>query len=150
MVKVLVLCNVLCWPWGFCKFRFLSFFRSLFACFSLFTLYIFPTSFLVERYFNLFLMELILPFTACKARNRFYKFEMKFQSFCSTRSSSLCACFGASSSSNFGAMKLGIIGVTTSLSSSKPRIIVRAPTPLWHKVTIETNFKTIKLVRFMF
>uniref|UniRef100_A0A0A0KW55 Uncharacterized protein n=1 Tax=Cucumis sativus TaxID=3659 RepID=A0A0A0KW55_CUCSA len=71
-------------------------------------------------------MELILPFTACKARNRFYKFEMKFQSFCSTRSSSLCACFGASSSSNFGAMKLGIIGVTTSLSSKSSRMTVCA------------------------
>ncbi|KAE8649000.1 1-(5-phosphoribosyl)-5-[(5-phosphoribosylamino)methylideneamino] imidazole-4-carboxamide isomerase, chloroplastic isoform X5 [Cucumis sativus] len=51
---------------------------------------------------------------------------MKFQSFCSTRSSSLCACFGASSSSNFGAMKLGIIGVTTSLSSKSSRMTVCA------------------------
>ncbi|XP_038890084.1 1-(5-phosphoribosyl)-5-[(5-phosphoribosylamino)methylideneamino] imidazole-4-carboxamide isomerase, chloroplastic isoform X3 [Benincasa hispida] len=51
---------------------------------------------------------------------------MKFQNLCSTKSSSLCAFVRASSSSHFGAMKLGTIGVTTSLSSRSSRMTVCA------------------------
>ncbi|XP_022926063.1 1-(5-phosphoribosyl)-5-[(5-phosphoribosylamino)methylideneamino] imidazole-4-carboxamide isomerase, chloroplastic isoform X1 [Cucurbita moschata] len=51
---------------------------------------------------------------------------MKFQSLCSTRSSSLCAFLGVSSSSNYGAMKLGIIRATTSLSFRSSRMTVCA------------------------
>ncbi|KAG6604348.1 1-(5-phosphoribosyl)-5-[(5-phosphoribosylamino)methylideneamino] imidazole-4-carboxamide isomerase, partial [Cucurbita argyrosperma subsp. sororia] len=66
------------------------------------------------------------PATVSKAINQLHWIEMKFQSLCSTRSSSLCAFLGVSSSSNYGAMKLGIIRATTSLSFRSSRMTVCA------------------------
>ncbi|XP_022132363.1 1-(5-phosphoribosyl)-5-[(5-phosphoribosylamino)methylideneamino] imidazole-4-carboxamide isomerase, chloroplastic [Momordica charantia] len=49
---------------------------------------------------------------------------MKFQSLCSSRCSTLCPLLGASTSTNFGTMKLGIVRATPSPSSRSSRMTV--------------------------
>lgn len=150
MVKILVICNVLCWLWGFCKFRFLSFFRSLFAFFSLFTLYISSTSFLVERYFNLFLMEWYCPLQLVSREISFISLKWCSKAFVLQKVPVYV---------HFPELRAHRILELWSLESLEWRLhylpvslesLCVPPTPHWHKVTIETNFKTIKLVRFMF